>query len=80
MRNVGSYEAKTHLPKLLKKVEGGKSYTITRHGVPIAELTPPRSAGKRNVSKVVKEIRNFRTGRTLKGLSIRKMVEEGRRF
>ncbi len=32
MRIVGSYEAKTHLSRLLDEVAGGEEITITKHG------------------------------------------------
>ena len=38
MQTVGSYEAKTRLPELLRAVERGESVTITRRGVPVARL------------------------------------------
>ena len=38
MRNVGSYEAKTRLPELLRQVAQGEQFTITRRGVPIARI------------------------------------------
>ncbi len=41
MRSVGAYEAKTHLSALLDAVERGETIEITRHGRPIARLTPP---------------------------------------
>jgi prevent-host-death family protein len=37
---VGAYEAKTHLPQLLDRVEGGETITITRHGKAVAKLVP----------------------------------------
>lgn len=37
---IGAYEAKTHLPALLKRVAQGESITITRRGTPVAELRP----------------------------------------
>ena len=37
---IGSFEAKTHLSMLLEKVEKGESFTITRHGKPVARLVP----------------------------------------
>lgn len=37
---VGAYEAKTHLPKLLKRVQRGERVTITKRGKPVAELRP----------------------------------------
>ena len=38
MQIIGSYEAKTRLPQLLREVERGESFTITRRGVPIAKI------------------------------------------
>jgi prevent-host-death family protein len=41
MQTVGAYEAKTKLPELLERVSRGESFTITRHGIPVATLTKP---------------------------------------
>jgi prevent-host-death family protein len=40
METVGSYEAKTHLPRLLERVERGETIIITRHGKAVARLVP----------------------------------------
>jgi prevent-host-death family protein len=40
VREVGAFEAKTHLSELLAAVENGESFTITRRGKPVAELRP----------------------------------------
>jgi len=40
MTTVTAYEAKTHLPRLLKAVERGDRVVITRYGKPVAELVP----------------------------------------
>ena len=40
MDQIGAYEAKTHLPRLLDRVARGESLTITRHGKPVARLVP----------------------------------------
>jgi prevent-host-death family protein len=49
-KTVGAYEAKTHLPALLKEVERGKEITITRRERPIARLVPIRdSTGQEDV-------------------------------
>jgi prevent-host-death family protein len=40
MPEVGAYEAKTHLPKLLERIQRGERFVITKHGRPIAELVP----------------------------------------
>ena len=40
METVGAFAAKTHLSDLLERVERGERFTITRHGKPVAQLTP----------------------------------------
>jgi len=78
METVGAYEAKTHLPKLLERVIKGERIIITKHGVPVAVLQPPLPLRKTEPRKVIAELRKFREKQTLKGLSIRDMIEEGR--
>ena len=80
MHTVGSYEAKTHLSRLLEMVAKGESVTITKHGVPIAQLVPANADAKPEPAQVIEELREFRSGRKLGRLSLRKMIEEGRRF
>ena len=79
METIGAYEAKTHLPKLLERVIKGERITITKHGVPVAVLQPPPFLRKTEPKKIIAELRKFREKQTLKGLSIRDMIEEGRR-
>jgi prevent-host-death family protein len=79
MDSVGAYEAKTNLSKLLARVLKGEKITITKHGMPLAVLQPPASSRKALPRQVIAELRKFRDKHTLDGLSIRKMIEEGRR-
>ena len=79
MESVGAYEAKTHLPKLLERVLKGERITITKHGVPVAVLQPPDPQKTVDTSSVIDELRKLRNKHALKGLSIREMIEEGRR-
>ena len=79
METVGSYDAKTHLPALLDRVAKGEEITITRHGVPVAVLVPPSRVGNRDVSAVIQDMIEARKGVRLGGLSIRELIEEGRR-
>jgi prevent-host-death family protein len=39
---VNIHEAKTHLSRLLRRVEAGEEITIARAGKPVAKLTPAR--------------------------------------
>ena len=79
METVGAYEAKTHLPKLLERVSKGERITITKHGVPVALLQPPASLRQMEPKQVIAELRKFRDKHALKELSIRDMIEQGRR-
>jgi len=80
MATVGSYEAKTHLPALLKRVEAGESITITRHGHPIARIVPVTRLEAMGPAAAVDALLAFRKGRTLgPELTARKLVEAGRR-
>jgi prevent-host-death family protein len=81
MKSVGTYEAKTHLPRLLSQVEKGESITITKRGKPIAKLVPADAAEQKDVKQLVEEMLNYRDqhGPVLgDDLTIRKMIEEGR--
>ena len=80
MRTVGAYEAKTHLPRLLDDVARGETIAITKHGVPVAMLVPTPEARRKNVDEAIAALREFRRGKSLGELSIRDLIEEGRRY
>jgi antitoxin (DNA-binding transcriptional repressor) of toxin-antitoxin stability system len=79
MTTVGSYEAKTHLPELLERVAKGEKILITRRGKPVALLTAPPGE-EPDVRGAIQQLKELRRGNTLGGMSIRAMIEEGRRF
>lgn len=78
MNQVGAYEAKSRLSALLDRVEAGESITITRHGVPVAVLSPPSARTTMTVREAIDGIRAFRKGRRTTGEEIRSWIEEGR--
>jgi prevent-host-death family protein len=79
MIEIGAYEAKTRLSSLLDKVEQGEEVVITRHGRPIARLVPARQAREAELDDVVARFRQARKGVRLGGLSIKDLIDEGRR-
>jgi prevent-host-death family protein len=81
MQTVGAYEAKTHLPELLDRVAKGETITITKHGKPVAQLVPAQ-AKKPDVRQVIDDMLEFRdkANVTLGGITIRELIEEGRRY
>ena len=79
MDKVGAYEAKTHLPSLIERAAKGHRITITKHGVPVAVLGPYDPEKSVEVESVIKNLHEFREKNTLSGLTVREMIEEGRR-
>ncbi len=79
MDSVGAYEAKTQLSKLLERAMKGERIRITKHGVPVAVLQPPESGRSGDMKSVIAEIHKFRNKQSLKGRSLKDLVEEGRR-
>lgn len=60
MRKIGTYEAKTHLPELLKAVETGETIVITRRGIPIARLVPAADRGGVDTQAAIARIERAR--------------------
>lgn len=78
MTTVGAYEAKTHLPRLLDEVAAGKVVTITKHGRAVARLVPVgRRTGRPD--EVIAALRQARRGVRNGRVSLRRMIDEGRR-
>ncbi len=80
MTTVGSYEAKTHLPDLLKRVEAGEHITIARHGTPVAVLIPVGDYPRRDPAAAVAALKEFARGRRRGDFDIRAAIDEGRRY
>jgi prevent-host-death family protein len=78
MLRVGAYEAKTRLSQLIDEAAKGQEIIITKHGVPVAALIPVAGTRQRDPQAAIAAIKDFRRERRLAGLSIRKMIEEGR--
>ena len=50
LSKVNMHEAKTHLSKLVERVEGGEEIVISRAGTPAAKLVPvPKKLGPRKL-------------------------------
>jgi len=76
---IGSFEAKTKLPELLRGVQEGAHYTITLRGKPVAELVP---VGRSAAAAYAQAVERMQTFRRVKGVSHQDLAEwiaEGRR-
>lgn len=80
MTRVGVFEAKNRLSELIERAGKGEEITITKRGEVVARLVPPDSAGARERAvRAVAELLEARKGVRLGGLSIKELIEEGRR-
>jgi len=72
LEEIGSYEAKTKLPELLRRVESGETITITNRGKPIADIVPSRSndriKAKAAIDKIMQGKKNYVSDADLKEL------------
>ena len=80
MESVGAFDAKTHLNELLERVSQGETIQITRRGIPIAKLVPADSFSNRTPKEAAEGIRRLRKRMKLRGVKIRKLINEGRRY
>jgi prevent-host-death family protein len=63
MTTVTAYEAKTHLPRLLRAAERGETVIITRHGKPVAQLGPVEDRRRGDVAEVIERMKRARAQR-----------------
>jgi len=80
MSEIGAFEAKTHLPRLLERVRNGERFVITKHGQPVAELIPYRKRDPDKIRAAIESLKKFQKTHSLGGLSVREMIDEGRRY
>ena len=76
---ITSFDAKTHLSKLLEYTSQGREFLITRRGKPIARLIPVETNQSNRLSEVLNLARAFRNqkGKTVSILSLR---DKGRKY
>ena len=74
---IGSYEAKTTLPKLLRQVRAGKSFTITNRGEAIADLVPSQATKTKDKAAAVKKLKTLMQD-PVRGINIKELIEAGR--
>jgi antitoxin (DNA-binding transcriptional repressor) of toxin-antitoxin stability system len=76
---VGSYEAKTKLPELLRGVQVGNHYTITLRGEAVATLAPAQDdKHPDNVAAVADMLSFMRTRKPVGNVDLRALIDEGR--
>jgi len=74
MTEIGAYEAKTHLPKLLERVANGERFVITRHGRPVAELVPVAVRDIERIRQAILDTRSLRAQLAKRGMRLRDLL------
>ncbi len=75
---IGSYEAKTKLPELLRQVKAGKSFTITNRGEAVADLVPTLGVRAKDKVAAAEKLKEFMLTNPVRGVNIKELIEEGR--
>lgn len=77
--SMGAFEAKNRFSELLQRVGRGAEVTITKHDRPIARLVPASASEALKRKQATAALRALSKRYSLKGLSIQKLIGEGRR-
>jgi prevent-host-death family protein len=80
METIGAFEAKTHLSALLERVAHGESFTITRHGKPVAQLVPAeKTRDQAVIDAAIEGLKKFAAKHTL-DLDWKSLRDSGRKW
>ncbi len=60
MHTYQASEAKTHFLRILDDVERGESVVITRHGKPVARISPETGIDRKRVQEAMESMRALR--------------------
>jgi len=80
VEEIGAYEAKTHLPRLLERVLKGERFVITKHGRPVAELGPVVGRDSPTIRRALAELRASRKRLAKQGVTLADLVGPGGRL
>ena len=79
LQSIGSYETKTHLADLLRRVRDGQGFTITQRGEPVADLLPAGTSVRRAGAQAAAAMRGFMfEAPPLEALDIKTLIDAGR--
>ena len=77
-KEIGSYDAKTKLPEILRRVESGETFTITNRGKPVADLIPSRSGERVKTEAAISNILKLKKHK-ISDQALKDLKESGRK-
>ncbi|WP_248883933.1 type II toxin-antitoxin system Phd/YefM family antitoxin [Acidithiobacillus acidisediminis] len=76
---IGSYEAKTKLPELLRSIKTGNRYTIILRGEAVADLVPAQGNKQSDAVAAVEDMLSYmQAHKAGAGIDLKAMINEGR--
>ncbi|MCW8963857.1 MAG: type II toxin-antitoxin system prevent-host-death family antitoxin [Gammaproteobacteria bacterium] len=78
LEKIGSYDAKTRLPEILRRVESGEAFTITNRGRPVADLIPSRAGDQQKAVAAIDNILSAKKHR-VSGVLLDELKVSGRK-
>ena len=76
---IATHLAKAKLAELLRQVQHGRRFTITRSGKPIADLVPSSAAIEDDFAQAIAEMVNFARVTGVDPADVAAWIGEGRR-
>jgi len=77
--SVGAFKAKNTFSELLERVRRGTEVTITKHNRPVARLVPVTETQRAERRQAVAALCALRRRYSLRGVSAKELIAEGRR-
>ncbi len=75
---IGSYDAKTKLPEILRRVEAGETFTITNRGKAVADLIPSKSSSREKAKQAIDNLLKM-TKKTTSDDVLKSLKDSGRK-
>ena len=79
MKTIESYEVKTKLSEILRRVQAGEAFTITNRGKPVADLLPSRSASRQKIASAIRDIKAGKSKTAISDERLKEYMERGRK-
>ncbi len=77
-KEIGSYDAKTKLPEILRRVEAGEAFTITNRGKAVADLVPSKSSSRAKALQAIDNLLKLSKS-TVSDQDLKAMKSDGRK-
>jgi prevent-host-death family protein len=76
---IGAFDAKTKLSEILRKVEQGERFTITRRGKAVADVVPSQVKDRRRAAEAVRRLLAMPRIEGIPPETVKARIEEGRK-